>query len=1595
MRTHESPNLISRSFAIMISKARSLVLFTAIMFFGTVSHAATYVVDRTDDVAGASACTAAANDCSLRGALNNANANGSGADIINFNVGGGNAQTITISSTALPTIQTSLTIDGTTQPLWGGLPLIEINGAATTGSASGFQIQSPIGNTAITVTIKGLVINRFDGSGIYFNASSGITATVTGCYIGTNPGGSIDQGNGDDGIRISGFSDSTFNIGGNSVSERNVISGNDDNGIQVTSALGFDIADTQVTLLNNFIGTSSAGNADLGNSENGVSFGGPGFGYSFQVGSGLANGRNIISGNDSIGIAATSGTITIVGNYIGTSFNGNADIGNTLDGIQIAGDVPAATIGGTVLGIPVGNVISGNDRMGIWINDASIPTTIRGNKIGTNAAGNADLGNSSDGIFLWENDTFTDSSIVIGSDTLAQDGNTISGNDFDGIEISEKVRQVKIYGNKVGTNEAGTATIGNSIVGIRIQSSQNEIGLAGNNIASNVVAGNNDGIFFVGSSANGNKLYNNFIGTNTSGTNLGNVQSGIYINQNALGNQIGNAAAGGENKIAFNGSNGINVAQGSLNIIRGNSIHSNVELGIDLDGNGVTANDNGDPDTGGNARQNFPVIQRATPTRITGFLNSLSDSQFSIDFYRVDSCDPSGYGEGRYYLGSQNVQTSAISNIAGISFPTTLSVGQFVTATATYLNAGVGDTSEFSQCVAVTGEPGNLSLSASTYSVNESSASRTIVVSRSGGSTGTIQATYETTNGTATAADYTSQTGIFTFNNGETVKTFDIPINNDTLDETDETVNITLGDPSPGVFLTPNASAVMTIIDNDAPPVISIEDVTHEEGNLNIGQFSFRVSLSTASGLPVSVDYTTTPGTATASSDYVTAGGTVNFAPGETLKNIVVIVFGDLTPELNETFTVDLSNPGNATFGDNQALGTIVDDDNPGKFSFAFAPYSGTEHDSVMVTVSRTNGDAGTVSVDYMTNGGSATPVADYTPVSGTLIFSDGETAKTFFVTLSDDANPEPTESVNLVLSNPIGGATLGVPSIAVLNIFDNDSGTLLNLGGEVRLADNTPVANVTVTLQGGASATTTTDPSGRYTFPNLAPNGNYTVTPSALGYTFTPITRQYNNLANDVLNANFTATPAPSRQLRVIGGNATPGQNISVNVELVAQGDENAAGFSLNYDNALLTNPQAALGADASNGFLTVNTSQSGKIGIIVALQSGQNFTAGTKQIVTITFNTLPTPAYSSPVTFGDIPIVKQVVNTNADPLPTIYIDGAVTFAQGFEADVAPRPTGNNNGTITVADFTQVGRFVAGLDTVDPAFNEYQRVDCAPRPTSGNGQLTVSDYTQAGRYAAMLDAVSPTGGPNSASFAPIADSKEDLRSLAVPTVVRVVNTQTSPGQQVLVSIEADAQGTENGFGFTIGYDTTKLSNPLVTKGTDTQSATLIPNIGTAGRVGVVLGLPFGVGLPAGTRQLVTIRFDVANSIFGGTTPLVVGDTPVFREVSDVNAGVLDSNFLDGEITILGPSSANVTVSGSVLTETSTPIPGANVTIEDQAGNRRLARTNGFGHFRITDIEAGRTYTLSTTHKRYQFTTQLLTVSDDVADLIIVGQALP
>lgn len=1497
------------------------LIFVFVVLAGA-GRAATFTVTNTNDLDGLNQPVAG----SLRKAILDANASGDAVRTIQFSIvnASGTVKTITLQA-ALPVINIGdafLTIDATTQTGYTNTPVVQLVGAALS-SGSGFTIGSG------KITIKGFAINRFPGYGILLNCAFQNTYSCSTIPANTTP--------------------------------------------------------VAVNLYGNHIGTDWTGQIDYGNVAGGIYIT-HNLEIASNIGGSLATQRNVISGNGGHGINLSSfQAVYINNNYIGTTANGIAALGNDSDGIYVGTDALNVHIGTTTA---QRNVISGNSGNGISDYGGAY---IKGNYIGTNAAGTNAIPNQ---IGIAD---FTTTSEIGGS--AAGEGNVISGNEGIGIKSQQSDNTygfLPIYGNFIGTTPTGSLAIPNGSHGIQSN--------AYADIRGNTISGNEGDGIHVGSSGYPD-IFNNYIGTSVNGTSIGNQGNGILVEYGVERTKIGDEENAGNNTIAYNVGDGVYLQPaiggggGARNVqIRGNSIYSNGGLGIDLGPtNGVTPNDLYDIDEGPNGLQNFPVLSKATPLLISGSLNSDSSGDYVIEFFRVDSCDASGHGEGRYYLGSSAIDGgngNMSFNLAGYN----LAVGQVIVATATqeyyhsnFPNSGyyTYETSEFSQCLTVTPPPGDFAFSSATYTTTESSGTATITVSRLNSSSGTATVNYTTTNGTANAGqDYATASGTLTFSNGQTSRTFTIPITNDTTDEPDETVNIALSNPSPGSNLVAPSTAVLTITDNDNPPTVSVGDVSVAEGNENLTAFNFNVTLSEASGFATSVNWQTNGGTANAGIDYQTNSGTVNFAAGETSKQITVQVYGETLVEINEIFNVNLSAPTLLTIGDGQGVGTILDDDNPGKLSFALAPYNVNESAGVAtVTVTRTNGDAGTISIDYATtNSGTATAFSDYTPVANTLIFLDGELQKTFTVQIVEDQIVENTESVGLILSNPTGGASLGL-SAAVINITDNDSGNSLAISGHIKKQDNSSLANVQVVLQGTQNLTTTTNANGDYSFTGLTPNGNYTVTPSILGYVFTPINYEHLNLTTSVTNANFTASATPSRMVRVAGGDTVAGQSVSAIVEIVAQGDENSVGFSLSYDAAILSNPQVVLANDSSSASLVVNNTQAaqGRLGVLLSLPAGQVFAAGTKQLVEITFNTAQTQSYSTPLNFNNLPLAREVANLNADPLPTDWTSGTITFAQGYESDVSPRPMGNGNGSVTVADFTQIGRFVAGLNAPDQ-MNEYQRADTAPRISKGNGVLTVSDYTQAGRYAAGLDPVQFAGGPAQASRALTVkrNSDKNMNAEATNRKIRVVNASAFPGQQVLVAIELDAQGDENSFGFSVNYDPTKLSNPSVSLGADTQGTTLITNTLQTGKVGVLIGLTPGTSIQTGVRQLVVIRFSVLN-VPSGQTPITFNDNPIGREVVDSNVNVLETNYADGIVTIMGTTAAAVTVGGQITDVNSYGVSKATVTITNMSGETQMVLTNPFGYYQFTDIEVGETYILTVSAKRYRFNpgTRMLTIMEE------------
>lgn len=369
-----------------------------------------------------------------------------------------------------------------------------------------------------------------------------------------------------------------------------------------------------------------------------------------------------------------------------------------------------------------------------------------------------------------------------------------------------------------------------------------------------------------------------------------------------------------------------------------------------------------------------------------------------------------------------------------------------------------------------------LSLSVSDPKVVEGSSGTTslsFVVGLSGPLGQTVTVDYFTTDGTAVSgADYTAVSGTVTFNVGETAKLVQVPILGDALYEPNETVLLNLLNPVGDTIADDQGSGM--ILDDDLPPVLSVDDTSKSEGNAGSSNADVTIRLSTASGQPVVVNYATTDGSANSGTDYLSTSGTLTFQPGETAKTVPVSILGDTLGEGNETVNFNVLGATGATIGKGQGILTILDDDpQSGLFIDDVAVTEGISGTtSAIFTVRLATERADTVTVDYSTGDGTAKAVTDYTPSAGVLTFAPGETLKNVVVPVVGDNVPEDNETFTVTLSNPVN-APIGRSQAFGTILNDDISPNLAIDDTTVTEGDNgTQDASFTVRLSKASAAT-------------------------------------------------------------------------------------------------------------------------------------------------------------------------------------------------------------------------------------------------------------------------------------------------------------------------------------------------------------------------------------------------------------------------------------------------------------------------------------------------------------------------------------------
>lgn len=374
-----------------------VLTFTCILSLALAPQAApaTFTVNSADDTAdsqpGDGICATPGGACTFRAAIQEANALG-GSHIIDFSIGSG-AQTI-IPTSPLPSVTAAVVIDATTQPGYSGAPLIELNGTSLRSNTNGLNV------TGGSSTIRGLLVNRFPGSGLRLAGAGG--HLVQACWIGIDLTGAVAQANDKNGILVDNSPNNL--IGGTTADARNVVSGNLGLGGIVVSgaAAGGNVVQ------GNFVGTNAAGNAAIPNNGRGIAVQNA---PNNLIGGTVPGARNIISGNRASGVRVLGGSATgnvVQGNYVGLDVTGKAYVPNSR-GLQSRSN-------NTLFGGPTpeaANLIAGNTIDGVALISGSNDNLVQGNTILGNHTGIAAYSDSSAGNVFSANSVYGNKALGI------------------------------------------------------------------------------------------------------------------------------------------------------------------------------------------------------------------------------------------------------------------------------------------------------------------------------------------------------------------------------------------------------------------------------------------------------------------------------------------------------------------------------------------------------------------------------------------------------------------------------------------------------------------------------------------------------------------------------------------------------------------------------------------------------------------------------------------------------------------------------------------------------------------------------------------------------------------------------------------------------------------------------------------------------------------------------------------------------------------------------------------------------------------------------------------------------------------------------
>ncbi|MEM6842468.1 MAG: Calx-beta domain-containing protein [Bacteroidota bacterium] len=624
----------------------------------------------------------------------------------------------------------------------------------------------------------------------------------------------------------------------------------------------------------------------------------------------------------------------------------------------------------------------------------------------------------------------------------------------------------------------------------------------------------------------------------------------------------------------------------------------------------------------------------------------------------------------------------------------------------------------------------------------------------------------------------------FTSANWDTPQTVTVTGVDDALLDDTQTFDITLSINTASSDDNFDALGDQTVsVDNtdDDQRLVSVADGSIAEGNTT-ATLQFTVTLNFASSGTVTVNYATSDGTATAGDDYSATSGTLTFNAGETSKTVDVTVSGDETVEVDETLTLTLSGvSGDAILGDDQATGTITNDD---QATVTVEDISPDEDGTFTLTLSLDNAVDGGFEVDFSTADNTATAGADYTAITNqTLTFAGtANETETVTITVTDDNVVEADEVIDISLSNvmaaTVSNGDIDITDVATVTIGNNDQATVSidDISGN----EDDGAITVTATLDNAVDGGFTVDVSTADGTATVADSDYTSVTGERLNFsgsagetqTFmvTPtadVTSENNETINISMSNLIAGTVATSDIDITDGATATINDDdavqISVDDPTVAEGD--AGTTTLQYTVSLSAPAASTVEVDVATSDGTAT--------------AGSDYTA--VGITTLTFNTGESSKTVDVTVSGDTMLEE-------DETLTLTLSDNTGLSVITDATGSGTITNDDNAAVTVEDVSENedDGSITFTATLDNAVQGGFTVDVST--ADGTATTADSDYTAV--TGQTLTFSGTTGETQTFTVSPVADNRLEVDETFT------VSQSNLAGTSLPVSVTDGATGT-------------------------------------------------------------------------------------------------------------------------------------------------------------------------------------------------------